>query len=110
MYLEERGERAHRVYAAALAASGRAGYLAAGVVKRHHAANEQAPLKVFRFERLYRGQQSASPEEALFLAVTNGVAVAKVNACLAATEAHTAQGASHLLAQRPRPRQFGSQA
>lgn len=80
MYLEEREEGAYRVYAAALATTGRAGYLAAVVVKRRQAAGPltPAPPEAYRCERLSRGRRWASPKEALAFAVATGVAVAKV--------------------------------
>ena len=91
MYLEEQDEGAFRVYAAALAASGGAGYLAAVVVKRRQPTGQSAPASAeaepFRCERLSRGRRWALPEEALAFAVANGVAVAKVTMYLESTSA-----------------------
>lgn len=80
MYLEEREEGAYRVYAAALATSGRgrAGYLAAVVVKRRQLTSSKALGEAFRCERLAQGRRWASPEKALAFAVATGVAVAKL--------------------------------
>ena len=78
MYLEERDEGAFRVYAAALAASGRTGYLAAVVVQRRQPTGSSVPVEAFRCERLSRGRRWASPDEALAFAVATGVAVSKV--------------------------------
>ena len=102
MHLEERDEGAFRVYAAALAASGRAGYLAAVVLKRRQPTGPSAPAaaEAFRCERLARGRRWASPEQALAFAVATGVAVARMTEYTASLRAHAAEGAT----QEPRPR------
>ena len=82
MYLEEREEGAYRVYAAALATTGRAraGYLAAVVVKRRGPTDSLTPASVeaYRCERLSRGRRWTSPEKALAFALATGVAFAKM--------------------------------